>query len=267
MARLLQPSRFITLALAMILGIAINTPVPGQAQLRSSSLRDKLEDAFRPPDTTATPQDRQGAASRGGQGAGTGGECQAEKPPILLVPANGGRTIAEHPTVFWYMPSTSALSLEFVLQDDSDNVVYSTQYELAKSTKGGASAAGLMSLTIPASASVAPLKIGQTYHWSLALICDALNRSKDTVVEGEIKRVAPNPTLALKLQQATPQERIALYADNQLWYETVKALVELRRDRPNDVNLADAWNTLLNSVGLGTIVQEPLFQDAVSINN
>lgn len=257
MARLVRSSRFMTLALAMILGIAINTPV--QAQLRSSSLSNKLENAFRPPDTTRTPQDRQGGGSRGG--------CQAEKPPMPLVPASGGRTIAEHPTVFWYMPSTSASSLEFALQDANDNVVYSTQYELAKSTEGGTSAAGLMSLTVPASASVAPLKIGRKYRWKLALICNAVDRSEDIFVEGEIERVPPDPTLALNLQQATPQERVALYADAKLWYETLNALVELRRDRPNDINLADAWNKLLNSVGLGIMAQEPLFQGAISIND
>ncbi|HEY9650261.1 MAG TPA: DUF928 domain-containing protein [Coleofasciculaceae cyanobacterium] len=259
MAWLVHPSRFITLALAMILGIAINAPVLVQAQLRSSSLSDKLENAFRPPNDLDTPGDTQGAATRGG--------CKDEAQPILLVPGSGGRTIAEHPTVFWYMPSTSASSLEFVLQDANNNVVYSTQYELAKSTQDNASGAGLMSLTIPASASVAPLKVGQKYRWELALICNALDRSEDIVVKGEIERVAPAPTLERRLQQATSQERIALYAENQLWYETVKALAELRRDRPDDVNLADAWNTLFTSVGLGAIVQEPLFQSAVSINN
>lgn len=259
MAWFVQSSRFITLALAMILGIAINAPVQVQAQLRSSSLSNKLENAFRPPNDLDTPGDTQGAATRGG--------CKNEAQPILLVPGSGGRTIAEHPTVFWYMPSTSASSLEIVLQDANNNVVYSTQYELAKSTGGNASAAGLMSLTIPASASVAPLKVGQKYRWELALICNAVDRSKDIVVEGKIERVAPAPTLERRLQQATHQERIALYADAQLWYETVDALVDLRRSSPNDIDLADAWNTLFNSVGLETIAQEPLFQGAVSINN
>lgn len=259
MAWFVQSSRFITLALAMILGIAINAPVQVQAQLRSSLLSNKLENAFRPPPGTDTPGNLQGGGTRGG--------CKGEAQPIPLVPGSGGRTIAEHPTVFWYMPSTSASSLEFVLQDANNNVVYSTQYELAKSTGGNASAAGLMSLTIPASASVAPLKVGQTYRWQLALICNALDRSQDIVVEGKIERVAPDSVLEDHLQQATPQERIALYADAQLWYETLDALVELRRSSPDDVHLADAWNTLFNSVGLGTIVQEPLFQGAVSINN
>ncbi|HBB34734.1 MAG TPA: hypothetical protein DDZ80_09825 [Cyanobacteria bacterium UBA8803] len=40
-----------------------------------------------------------------------------------------------------------------------------------------------------------------------------------------------------------------------LWYETVGTLIELLREYPNDENLADAWKTLLNSVGLNPPLQ------------
>ncbi|MBD0346251.1 MAG: DUF928 domain-containing protein, partial [Coleofasciculus sp. Co-bin14] len=43
-----------------------------------------------------------------------------------------------------------------------------------------------------------------------------------------------------------------------LWYETLETLIELRRDRPNDPTLTDAWKTLLSSVGLDVISDAPI---------
>jgi hypothetical protein len=186
---------------------------------------------------------------------------------MALVPASGvGQTVAEYPTVFWYTPQTSAVQVEFVLRDANNQEVYSTEYALAKSGVGERSSAqafgegvsvasvpGIMRLPLPAFANFSPLEIGQDYYWDLALICNPIDRSGDIVVTGGIKRVQPDPTLALRVQQATPQERVALYADARLWYETLTTLVDLPRDRPNNNDLADVWNKLLKSVGLNPI--------------
>jgi hypothetical protein len=149
------------------------------------------------------------------------------------------------------MPQTKALEAELLLRDANLKDIYRVRYSLPKATKGVAGPPGIKSLTI---ANLAPLEVGQIYHWEWALICDPSNRDDDYIVEGFIKRVQPDPTLASRLQQATPEERIALYADARLWYETLGDLVELRRDRPNDPNLEDAWNTLLSSVGLEYVI-------------
>jgi hypothetical protein len=154
------------------------------------------------------------------------------------------------------MPQTVAPAAEFLLRDETDKDpkdVYRVIYALPKSTKGVVSPAGIKSLTI---ANLYPLEIGKAYHWDLALICNPSNRGEDIIVGGYIKRVQPDPTLASRLQQATPEDRIALYADARLWYETLGALVEVRRDRPNDSTLQEAWNTLLSVVGLQEIAQK-----------
>jgi hypothetical protein len=70
------------------------------------------------------------------------------------------------------------------------------------------------------------------------------------VVEGKIKRVALDPILARRLQLATPQQRVALYAKAGLWHEALSTMVELQRDRPNDANLAVTWDNLLRSEGM-----------------
>jgi hypothetical protein len=173
-----------------------------------------------------------------------------------LVPASRiGETAAEYPTIYWYMPKISPkdkekAAVEFVLKDANDQEIYSATYPLAKSAEGVEGApGGIMSLTV---ANLYPMKIGQDYYWELSVRCNytEADRSEDLFVEGRLKRVEPNPTLALRVQQATPKERVALYANAQLWYDAFATLVELKRDRPNDTELAATWDKLLTSMGL-----------------
>ena len=243
-----------TVALMLTLAVKVSAQVPTPSS--STSLSSKLVNAFSPPRGPGSPMpdNREPGATRDprkGEGC-----TEAERGPIALVPNpdEPAPTASEYPTVFWYMPQTVAPAAEFLLRDETDKNykdVYRVQYALPKSTKGVVSPPGIKSLTI---ANLYPLEIGQAYHWYLALICNPSNRSNDIVVQGFIKRVESDPTLASRLQQATPEERIGLYADARLWYETLGALVELRRDRPNDPNLDDAWNTLLSSVGLEYVI-------------
>lgn len=285
MAWFTRSSRFILLAIALTgaltLGLTVNAPAGVQAQLRpNNTLGEKLPNQweFSPPSapTDSVPTNREGAATRGGEQ-----DClQGGKSLTALVPASGvGETAAEYPTFSWYMPQTSASAMEFVLRDAKGNDIYRSHYALANFAAypgdGAAlsrlgtfnsasqalrvdrvSASRIMSLTLPAFANLSPLEIGQEYSWTLALICDPNERSKDIIASGAIKRVTPNPTLSRRIQQATPEDRVALYADARLWYETLSSLVELRRDRPDNNDLTQAWNKLLTSVGLDAISKE-----------
>jgi len=239
----------------LTLGLTTNVPAQVQAQLKPSSPSSKLpnqsKNSFRPPRTpTGVPRNTQGGGARGDIACKDKG---TEVKPLPLVPVDSqmGETVADYPTFFWYMPKTSAADVEFVLQDENSNAVYKVQYALAKSAEDdNISGPGLMSLTLPAFANFSPLEIGKKYSWRVSLICETGDRSNDIVSEGSIKRVAPDPALALRIQQATPQQRVALYRDAQLWYDAVSTLVELQRTRPDDANLPVAWDRLLSSAGL-----------------
>jgi len=264
MACFTRSSRFPILAVALTLGLAVKVPAQVPLESSPSSLSSRLESAFSPPQGPGdpTPTNTQGGATRG--------PClKKDSKPLraLLPPSKMGETLAEYPTISWYMPEVSAddasaPAVQFVLKDANNQEIYSATYPLAKSAEGVEGApGGIMSLTV---AKGYPLKIGQEYHWELTVMCDSTDADMaDNMIEdGRIKRVEPDPTLAVRLQQATPQDRVALYATEKLWYETVATLIELRRDRPNDTNLADAWGKLLASVGLDIISKEPLFPAA-----
>lgn len=269
------------LAVVLTLGLAVKVPAQVPALLGSISLSSKLENAFRAPQGPGapTPVNTEGGGSRGPCFEGT-------KNLLALLPASRmGETIAEYPTIFWYMPKISskdadakAPGIEFVLkvpdeQQDSDkpiSIIYSAKYALAKSPEGVVGAPGIMSLSLTPSSfsSLSPLEIDKEYYWELTTSCDYTDpdKSDEITVSGRIKRVEPDPTLARRIQQATPQERVALYAENKLWYETLTSLVELRRAKPDDQNLKDAWDKLLSSVGLDIISKEPLFQGDRAFN-
>lgn len=269
MAWFKRSSRCTMIALSLVLGLTLSVPTQVQAQLRSSSLSNRIpnqwELGFRPPQRTGpgAPVNTQGGATRGD-------DCLPQgQGPTALVPASGvGTTVAEYPTIFWYMPQTSASEVQFVLNDANDQEVYSVKYALTKSAQDGLASPGIMSLTLPAHANLSPLKIGEEYRWQVRLICDASDSSAPVwAADGGIKRIAPNLSLNSRLQQANPQERIAVYAEERVWYETVASLVELMRDRPNDPTLAEAWDKLLNSVGLEGIAEKPESQGVSNTNS
>ncbi len=255
MAWFTRSSRFTLLAVALTLGLAVNVPAQVQAQSSPSSLSNNLANqgtnSFRPPrgPGPGAPVNTFGGATRSDEPVGCN---EGEGAPYALIPASGtGETVAEYPTVFWYMPQTSAPEVEFVLKDANDNEVYKTTYVLAKSANDVEGAPGIMSLTLPALANLSPLEIGQEYHWQLKFICDPKNaESNNILVKGRIKRVALDPILARRVQLATPQQRVALYAKAGLWHEALSTMVELQRDRPNDANLAATWDNLLESEGM-----------------
>ena len=263
MAWFTRLSRFTTLAIilaaTLTLGLFVTISKQVQAQSHSPSLSSVLENAFRPPPTLPlVPENRVTGVCRSNR-------CFSEKYLLTaIVPVSGvGETIAAEPTVFWYVPEidfdTYALSpaMEFLLIDASKQTVLSVKYPLAKSANAIVGSPGIQSLSV---SHPQPVKFGEAYHWEVSLTCDSTStdRSCDMFVEGGFKRVKPDPTLAQDLLQATPYERVAIYAKAGLWYETVESLLELRRKYPNDKNLAEAWKTLLKTVMLDHISSAPI---------
>jgi hypothetical protein len=242
------------LAATLTLGLFIDISKQVQAQSHSPSLSSVLENAFRP----STPPELVDVFIKG--------RCpclRGRYAPTAIVPASRvGETIADKPTVFWYMPPVSSEEprlpgVEFVLEDSSKQVVFSTQYSLPKLAKGIVASPSIMNLTF---ASSKPLEFGQEYHWFLSVRCESRSpdHSQDEFTEGRLKLVKPDPTIKQRLLQATPSERVAIYAQAGLWYETVDSLLQLRHWYPNDKDLAEAWKTLLKTVGLGDISSEPI---------
>ncbi|MBD2019730.1 DUF928 domain-containing protein [Leptolyngbya sp. FACHB-36] len=209
--------------LSMSLGLTLLTPPP------PADARVK----FVPPSGLGVPGRRVPGGSRGN-------DCISRGTPLTaLVPqSNVGLTTSATPTVFFYLPRTSASMLELALRDSKTGTVYRNSYKtIAKS--------GVVGFRLPTQ-----LAVGRSYKWSFSIVCNPSDRSLNTFVEGSIQRVSA-PQLLKRINQAPVPERVALFAQAGIWQDCLTALAELRRDRPADAKLKADWEALLSGTGVG----------------
>ncbi|MEB3358363.1 MAG: DUF928 domain-containing protein [Synechococcales bacterium] len=187
------------------------------------------------------------------EGGGTRGDCSsADKPLMALMPdTNFGQTVSDYPTFYWYVPQISAEAAEFVLLDEDNNEIFITTFAIADQP-------GVISLSLPEGSGMPPLEVGKDYNWYFSLICDFSDRSGDLFTNGWIRRV-DTTTLGLgdRLMTASESDRALIYAEAGLWFEALDTLARLRRLNPSDPAVQAQWGTLLRSVGLDEMVNEP----------
>jgi hypothetical protein len=155
-----------------------------------------------------------------------------------------GKTVAEYPTFWFYVPSRSSSTATFVLQDRDGNPIYQSDVALPKT-------AGILSLTLPAT--VAPLETGKPYHWFFKLYCRSVS-PPDSFVDGWIQRESLTSDLAQQLKTATLQQRVRLYAANGFWFEALTTAAQLRRINSGEL----AWVELLKAIGLENVAAEAI---------
>lgn len=170
---------------------------------------------------------------------------------ILLPKSKIGRTVSEYPLFFFYLPETEAKVAEFVLQDEKGNQIYQRTLKINNSS-------GIIGVSIPANQNVSPLQIGKNYRWSVGLICDTEDRSKDVFEAGIVRRVELSADIRSELEKADPRQKAVIYAQTGIWQDALGTLVAARRANPNDPDLAADWKILLDSVNLGEIAAEPI---------
>lgn len=168
-------------------------------------------------------------------------------------------TTVENPVFYFYIPKTSASTLELVVRDQTQTLVKQSYKPSAQ--------AGVVGIPLPRKS----LEVGKEYHWVLSVICHPEARSNDKVVEGGIKRIQPDPQLVKNLEKATPEQRVFLYAQAGIWQNTLMTLANLLAADPNNPKLNDDWQTLLTGDGVrldkdditkdsAAVVSEPLLQ-------
>ncbi|NJL88517.1 MAG: DUF928 domain-containing protein [Coleofasciculaceae cyanobacterium SM2_1_6] len=276
---------------------------------RSRRIPDQWEQSdFRPPRNIGSPRSTQSGGRRN-----PGGNCinPALPPPTALVPPSGfGITQEPYPQISWYMPPNLAEAVEFILFNENDEEIYAVQYALnpgnstlarsafsqpqLSSTQGEPAPAPVgsvpaekgqvMSLQIPHQVGIQPLTVGSIYRWEVSLICDINNRTRDLHTTGYVQRLLSNPDLQAQIQQANPPEKVFIYANARLWYETLASVISLQPDRQpsqtsqtngtaspvltplnpevgariEEENTEAIWAALLNSVGLEQIAQQTI---------
>jgi len=164
----------------------------------------------------------------------------ADENLVALMPqTNYGLTQSAYPTIYFYLPATTAEHLKFVLLNEATNeLVYEGQFQIKGSD-------GIASVSLPDNGIQQPLAVDEAYVWYISVICDPTDRSADVVAEGQIARVAPLADTA----EVSMAELPALYAEAGLWVDALAASAALKQDdRPSE------WNALLDAVELSELI-------------
>ena len=165
----------------------------------------------------------------------------------------------EHPTFLFHVPYTkpALLDLSFTLQDESNPADPKIIYQNA--TIAPASTAGTIQITIPKSSLA--LAANKPYRWFLELNMGCTSGQRPIFVEGWIQRTELDRNLSSQIDRATPIDRVALYAENGLWYDAVTTLANLQVAKPQDPELTKDWQNLLDAIGLKGLADRPLVEN------
>ncbi|MCT7962432.1 DUF928 domain-containing protein [Laspinema sp. D1] len=194
---------------------------------------------------------------------GIRGKCPIDRqipsePLTALMPSSGlGLTAAGNSTTFFiYLPTTSALTGEFVLQDETGTEqLYQMMVELTNTP-------GIIRFTVPLQE--LSLKSGEYYRWYFSILCDPTDRAADLFVSGWIQPMDVSPSLMADLENAaTPLERAEIYGQNGFWYPTLELLADMQQSPTNFSTEAKiGWDELLSAevVNLEFLVNQPFLE-------
>lgn len=225
--------------------LAVVQAQPSQGELLASNV------TFVPPNGDR-PKDSQGGASR------DDGKCPQDDKAVnpyltAVVPANVQRlTVQSQPSIFVYIPETTAQKAFFSLKDNKNGQHYQTFLPLDK--KGG-----IVKVNLPADAP--SLVVGNDYQWSFVMLCGDKLLPDDPAVSGTIRRVnsGENVTGSLKDWQQNPSlETADLLGKAGLWYDMLTVLMALKVEQPNNVQLSSIWSNVLKASNLDNIATQPI---------
>jgi len=215
-----------------------------------------------PPPDIGIPGDRVGAGRRGCAYAENSKMLDRNKSLTALVPVSKqaagnavvwGLTATERPTFLFYVPYVvkQASSAKFVLRTADNKLVYQTPVSLPQT-------ASVVSLRLPPTAS---LEIGKQYHWYFNVYC-AEKKPPVSVVHGWVQHKALAPDVQRQLATATPNQQVAIYLNNGIWYDAVTTAANLRVTEPRSSAITQQWASVLRFIGLDAIVTEPILQES-----
>jgi Domain of Unknown Function (DUF928) len=189
---------------------------------------------------TYTPPKR--GAPGGREGAGTRGLQTLPILAVLTPKDHTGLTVQEQPVLYWYLSQETQHPVDLILTD-RQSVKPLLETRLHPPLQPGIQLVRLADYNIR----LAP---GVAYKWSVSLVTDPTQHSRDIVTAGTIERIDLPDKLRSQLVQADKRTSARLYAMAGLWYDTIATLSELIDAVPQDALLRQQRATLLDQEGL-----------------
>jgi hypothetical protein len=158
-------------------------------------------------------------------------------------------SLTSSPTLWFYIPQQSRPDTvgQLTVLDESEQPIATEQVTL--STEAGVVGVALSQ----------PLRPDRPYHWVFSILINPRRPSQNPTVEGVIQWTEPNTAIANQLNQArSPLEKVAIYRQHQIWQDALTELIALRQNQPDDANVNEIWNDLLEEQGLEAIANAPI---------
>lgn len=271
------------------LGSLVSGVTLGAIAIPAVALTDALADqsgstliaqSFKPPQT-------QGATSTAGGATRGVGTCDSLAAPVRIVPLMpsvkaAGRdpelfslTLAERPTLFWYLESPApAVSAKFLLVKGSESLGKQRQI-VHEATLQLPETAGIVSLPWPEASPA--LEVGAQYQWYLSFSCDPAATEPDSQLSGWLLRRSPQESLsASKLSdldtakaESDLRTQAQIFAESGIWQDALMAMVQLRQEaasspgQSRSPNFEQEWERFLASAGLESVSASPLVEQPV----
>jgi len=161
---------------------------------------------------------------------------------IAVVPNHVALTTQAQPSLFWFQskPAKAKFELTVVEPKKPKPLVSLTA---AQADKPGIHRVKLAKYKVELQPDVA-------YEWSVAIVPDAENRSRDVIAKGVIKRINPPGDLANRVAQMGDLERAAAFAEAGIWYDAFESVSNAIEAHPDDASLQAQRAALLRQVGL-----------------
>ncbi len=176
-----------------------------------------------------------------GDGASRG---SGDKLPSLyvLAPNHTALTTREQPSLFWYQTGPAKTRFELTLTEPKK------PKPLLKVASDKSEQPGIHRISLEKQGVM--LKPGVAYKWTIAWVPDPANRSQDVIASGTIQRVEPDAALKAGLADAKGFDKVALYAQNGIWYDALESLSNEIDAAPKNKDLRAQRAALLDQAGL-----------------
>jgi Domain of Unknown Function (DUF928) len=188
---------------------------------------------------------------RGAPGGRVGGSSRGieDRFPMLavLAPDHTGLTGQEQPSLYWYLSKSTTYPIELTIIDNQ------TIQPLIEKRISGPIQPGVQRVQLADYG--LHLSLGVPYRWSVALVVDPENRSKDILAGGFIERIALPETIRAQLAGASKARVPLIYAEAGLWYDSLAAISEVIDAAPNNSLFRSQRASLLEQVGLPEIAE------------
>jgi hypothetical protein len=173
---------------------------------------------------------------------GARGENGVDTVLFALVPDHLALTTQAQPSLFWFQSKPAKAKFELTVVEPKKPT------PLLSLTSPDADKAGIHRIKL--ARYKVELQPDVAYEWSVAIVPDAENRSKDVIAKGVIKRISPPSDLASRVEKASDLERASAYAQAGIWYDALDAISNAIESHPDDASLREQRASLLKQVGL-----------------